>query len=104
MILDSPIGEAHNLNIFSILQNTANRDSLLNKKNKSIDNVSPKKSSDSNVNNQMKNDTYESVCSPEDVAERMRTAQKHSVGSILTNSSGAAGTALKRIEAKGTYK
>lgn len=30
-------------------------------------------------NNQLKNDTYESVCSPEDVAERTKMAQRHSI-------------------------
>ena len=30
-------------------------------------------------NNQLKNDTYESVCSPEDTAERIKTAQRHSI-------------------------
>lgn len=85
------------------LQNTANRDSLLNKRNKSSD--AQKKSNDSsstNGNNQLKNDTYESVCSPEDVAERMRVAQKHSVGSILTANSGNVSPASKRIETKST--
>lgn len=40
------------------------------------------KSNNSNViinNNQLKNDTYESVCSPEDVAERTKMAQRHSI-------------------------
>ncbi|XP_055298609.1 putative uncharacterized protein DDB_G0277255 isoform X5 [Sitodiplosis mosellana] len=30
-------------------------------------------------NNQLKNDTYESVCSPEDTAERIKMAQRHSI-------------------------
>lgn len=29
--------------------------------------------------NQLKNDTYESVCSPEDTAERTKMAQRHSI-------------------------
>lgn len=29
--------------------------------------------------NQLKNDTYESVCSPEDVAERTKMAHRHSI-------------------------
>lgn len=30
-------------------------------------------------NNQLKNDTYESVCSPEDTMERTKVAQRHSI-------------------------
>lgn len=58
---------------------------------------SPKKSNDTQLNNgcvngnankntnavannsQLKNDTYESVCSPEDVAERTKMAHRHSI-------------------------
>lgn len=72
----------------------ANRDNILNKRNKLNDNgkgnkfENPKKSNESNangnakmMNNQMKNDTYESVCSPEDVAERTKMAQRHTLNS-----------------------
>lgn len=42
-----------------------------------------------NNNNQLKNDTYESVCSPEDVAERNRLASRnaaaHSQNGSMTN-------------------
>lgn len=38
------------------------------------------KANNNNVNNnQLKNDTYESVCSPEDTAERTKMAQRHSI-------------------------
>lgn len=40
--------------------------------------------------NQLKNDTYESVCSPEDTAERTKVAQRHA---IAVNGNGAAPTA-----------
>ena len=33
------------------------------------------------MNNSQRNDTYESVCSPEDIAERTKVAQKHPNGS-----------------------
>lgn len=43
-------------------------------------NSSGQKSNNVHINNnQLKNDTYESVCSPEDVAERTKTAQRHSI-------------------------
>lgn len=71
-----------------------NRDHVLNKRNKLSENVignkfeNPKKSNESNangnaksMNNQIKNDTYESVCSPEDVAERTKMAQRHTLNS-----------------------
>lgn len=41
--------------------------------------------------NQLKNDTYESVCSPEDTAERTKVAQRHS---IAVNGNGIAPTAI----------
>lgn len=72
-----------------------NRDHVLLKRNKLNENgkgnqfENPKKSNESNangnaksMNNQMKNDTYESVCSPEDVAERTKMAQRHTLNSI----------------------
>lgn len=79
----------------------ANRDNVLNKRNKLNENgkgnnkfENPKKSNESNangntklMNNQMKNDTYESVCSPEDVAERTKMAQRHT----LNSNSGSSG-------------
>lgn len=64
-----------------------NRDNILNKKNKLNDgNKNIKKSNEiaaqkSNANNQSKNDTYESVCPPpDDSAERLKMAQRHSIG------------------------
>lgn len=80
--------------IFS-LQNLNNRDTSIvqkrNKLNDKHDNQRKKndiflnnKATNINKNNQMnngtpKNDTYESVCSPEDVAERNKLAQRHAI-------------------------
>lgn len=41
--------------------------------------LSPKTSNIIINNNQLKNDTYESVCSPEDTAERNKVAQRHAI-------------------------
>lgn len=43
--------------------------------------------------NQLKNDTYESVCSPEDTAERTKVAQRHSIA-VNGNGNGIAPTAI----------
>lgn len=104
--------------IFSIenaFQNSMNRDSLLNKRNKSNDGKAgkfdpPMKTNESkptsgSPSNQMKNDTYESVCSPEDVAERMKVAQKHALSAALSESSSNLSTVssrgAKRVDSKG---
>lgn len=92
-----------------------NQDSILNKRNKLNDvrkgkYENPKKSNDpqfnSNnnnnkkanamMNNQLKNDTYESVCSPEDVAERTKMAQRHTMNhNAIALNNGA--RVLKRV-------
>lgn len=101
-----------------------NRDSTLNKRNKLNDvnkakyenpkkaieqplnncvnsNASVNCSSNNNkksnvtVSNQLRNDTYESVCSPEDVAERTRMAQRHPV--MHNNTNGSSNTISSNI-------
>lgn len=53
-------------------------DTQLNNMVVSNDNGSQRANVCNNNNDQLKNDTYESVCSPEDTAERIKTAQRHS--------------------------
>lgn len=48
--------------------------------NNMVSNNASQKSNNVIINaNLLKNDTYESVCSPEDTAERTKTAQRHSI-------------------------
>lgn len=70
------------------MQNGSNRDNILNNKNKLNDTVknkyeNPKKTTmdeiPKSLNTQPKNDTYESVCPPDDAAERLKMAQRHSI-------------------------
>lgn len=66
-------------------------------------NGGPKSNNTNNVsisNNQLKNDTYESVCSPEDVAERTKMAQRHSIAVIGNgHGSGTGNSAISAITA-----
>lgn len=112
----------HSTDVIVHCGGNGNRDNVLNKRNKLNENgkgnkfENPKKSNESNaMNNQLKNDTYESVCSPEDVAERTKMAQRHSLNSsggssgfggssnasIATSNSGSSamnnGRMLKRV-------
>lgn len=67
-------------------------------------NGGPKSNNTNNVgisNNQLKNDTYESVCSPEDVAERTKMAQRHSIA-VIGNSIGS-GNGISTISAITTH-
>lgn len=98
---------------FSIFQNVNNRDNILNKRNKLNDitkgkydstrklkndsqfkkNNATKINQMNNNSNTLKNDTYESVCSPEDVAERAQSAQRHPMtlnGTSSSNNNNAA--------------
>lgn len=103
-------------NPISSLQNINNRDSIVHKRNKLNDvtkgntrkpnndtqfNNNSKKNNivkNNQLNGALKNDTYESVCSPEDVAERTKMAQRHSLNncngnnSIGSNSSSSSGS------------
>lgn len=92
-------------------QNLNNRETILNKRNKlndtkndnaiKMNDIFNNKQNNIIKNNQLnngttiKNDTYESVCSPEDIAERNKQAQRHTM--TTNNMALNNGRLLKRV-------